>query len=190
MKIFKRAALIALMVSGFAVTVHADTAIISGEVAPITNYSFTPLTLALPNDMTTLGNTDIGLGDLLINNNNVGGYKVTIASAQSGKLVRYSTVSSTYYSVTAGNATDYTIKFVAHSSAPGVSGMVAPAGFLSTNTSLGSPAIFDFSAPTKATVAAKYSMTLLAAANTALLDSNDSNVQYRDVITIIVADLN
>lgn len=191
MKIFKTAVLAALMVSGVAVAAHAADAIISGEVAPISNYTFTPSTLALPNDMTAVGNTDIVVGALTINNNNVGGYAVTISSAKSGKLVRCITSGggAAYFPVTDGNSTAYTIKLVANST-PGISGMTAPTNFLATDTALTQAAVFNFANPTTATVAAKYDMSIKAAANTLLLDSNDQNEQYRDTLTVTVSDLN
>jgi len=185
MKIFKTAVLAALMVSGVAVGAHAaPTAIaLTGEVAPISTYSFTPNAFLLTYDMTASSqNVDLTVGALTIDNNDPDGFTVSISSANSGRLKRYDTAGAGSYIVGSnpGDSTAYTVKFVANS-VPGTVGATLPAGFANASIDLATAQDFDFSSPTQATVAAKYDLKVTAVANTALFNTSDTATEvYRD----------
>jgi len=193
MKIFKTAVLAGLMVAAVGVSAHAETTTIalSGEVASISSYSFTPQSFALTGDMTTAGNTAATIGLLSIDNNDSNGFKISISSEQNGVLRRYNTTGSgTYYPGNdLGNTTSYTIQFVPNTN-PGVVGADAPSGFQSAITLATAPSEYSFINPVQATVAGKYDMKVTAASNTKLFNTQDpTSDQYRDVITLTVANL-
>ena len=188
MKIFKTADLAALMVSGVAVAAQATVLTVTGENAAISTIAFAAAAHTLAANMTS-GVTALSIGTLRIDNNDHNGYTVTIESDKAGKLVRYNTGTGTYSSDSVpGNFVPYTLQLV---SSGGTMGATEPSTFATPTLAASPGTTYDFSTGgvSEATVAKTYNVEMTRAADARLFNSSSTGDEYRDVLTVTMADL-
>jgi len=133
--------------------VVANTVAPTSTVSSITSSAWVPGTAL---SVTAAANGSILLGSMTINNNNRAGYRVTVASANSGKL-RLANVQPRNGEI--GDFLTYTFSSVANAT-PGTPSGQSPDPLLAAGRSLASNVVLEVTAPLKATQAAKYDFSI------------------------------
>jgi len=172
------ASALVLATSGVLYAATSGTQDLSAPVAAINTLAVTDASPSL-SDLGTTGVSDVKICDIKLNNNSPTGFKVTLSSAKSGKLVRYA--SGAYADVTkTGNWVNYTVSAVAGSGTLGTAAPTLPSGgSLSSDIDIS----FDTSID-RSTIDKVYDVKISTSAKDALF-----NGTFKDTITATIADL-